>query len=193
MTCGIYLIRHVESGLGYVGQSVAIEARLLVHARGKCRMRLGRSIAKYGWPAFRVEVLELCDRTSLNSREAHWIAALGTMSPGGFNLTSGGGQAGKWSPESLAKKSAASRARSPESFERSAEFHRGRRRSEETLRKLREVNLRVDRSAVSEETRRRLSAATSSPTAERRAQLSKQATEQWARWRAARKNGQPVA
>lgn len=103
--CGIYLITHVATGRKYVGQSIDIHKRWQVHARGKCQMHLGRSIAAHGWDAFTKEVIEICERPLLNDAEAKWVAFHECVSPDGFNLTYGGKQH-TLSAESKAKMSA---------------------------------------------------------------------------------------
>ena len=52
------------------------------------------------------EVVEECPDAMLNDREQHWIRELGTLSPHGYNLTTGG-DAFEFSEESKAKISAA--------------------------------------------------------------------------------------
>ena len=89
--CGIYLITHRESGKRYVGQSIRIDHRQREHASGKTGAGiLTHAIAKHGWSAFDFEVLQICVRDQLNEAEIHWIAALGTLHPNGYNLTTGG-------------------------------------------------------------------------------------------------------
>ncbi len=100
--CGIYLITHTATGRKYVGQSVDIKLRWSQHAKGKCKMRLGQTIAKHGWKAFSTSILELCDRDELNQAESKWIEIHNCISPHGFNLTAGGG-AYKLSDESCKK------------------------------------------------------------------------------------------
>ena len=60
---------------------------------------------KYGVDAFSFQILEECKREELNEKEIYWIAELGTLSPGGYNLTSGGGQGTSYSDETKAKMS----------------------------------------------------------------------------------------
>lgn len=91
MTCGIYLITHVASGRGYVGQSRDIERRWKEHgATDKPRSHLEKALRCYGRDAFRFEVLEVCPPEELDARERDLIASLGTLSPRGFNREPGG-------------------------------------------------------------------------------------------------------
>ena len=90
--CGIYLIRHVESGRCYVGQSIDIEARLVGLATRRNRHHLSKMIAELGWSAFATEVLEQCPREALDASERKWIAELETIEPAGLNRATGGVQ-----------------------------------------------------------------------------------------------------
>lgn len=88
---GIYLLTHAATGRRYVGQSKNIDKRWLEHATGKSGSGvLEKAIAKYGWLAFTAEVLELCEKAEMNLAEQKWIEHYGSLSPGGFNLTTGG-------------------------------------------------------------------------------------------------------
>lgn len=90
--CGIYCLTHRVSGKLYVGQSRDIEGRWRSHARATGGLGIAGAIAKYGWSEFDALVLELCPIELLNERERHWVETLGSLSPGGYNLTTGGNQ-----------------------------------------------------------------------------------------------------
>ena len=90
--CGIYLLTHIETGRKYVGQSVDINKRWQVHARGRSDTHLGRAISIYGWHSFSKEVISICEKDQLNDSESKFVLLHGCMSPNGFNLTTGGGQ-----------------------------------------------------------------------------------------------------
>lgn len=94
MTCGIYLITHIASGRGYVGQSVDIESRFRDHLSGRGSVKLSRALRKYGPEAFEFRILLVCDREELNYHEAAFVQQLNTLHPYGFNLIGGGGQPG---------------------------------------------------------------------------------------------------
>jgi len=66
---------------------------------------LKNAITKYGTENMKFEVVEECSDAMLNDREQHWIRELGTLSPHGYNLTTGG-DACELSEESKAKMSA---------------------------------------------------------------------------------------
>lgn len=90
--CGIYRITHKESGKSYVGLSVDIYARWKQHksfARTGRKSAIYSALSKYGVDAFTFDVIEECDKNSLEERERHWIAELNTVE-NGYNLTFGG-------------------------------------------------------------------------------------------------------
>lgn len=51
---------------------------------------LKNAITKYGAENMTFEVIEECSDEFLNDQEHHWIRELGTLSPHGYNLTTGG-------------------------------------------------------------------------------------------------------
>lgn len=89
-TCGIYVITHIESGRQYCGQSVDCFERFKQHSTPKKNSKgIKGSITEFGICAFEFRILEICSQEELNEREAWWIAQLGTLSPGGYNLNRG--------------------------------------------------------------------------------------------------------
>lgn len=104
---GIYLLTHIESGRKYVGQSVDIQKRWAMHARGHKKTKLGAAVIKYGWSAFAPTVIEVCEASCLNIAEMKWIQHHACVSPLGFNLTTGGSRQTKYSDETKAKIGAA--------------------------------------------------------------------------------------
>lgn len=99
---GIYLITHRASGKRYVGQSVNIRGRWAEH-RSSNGSKLAAALKKHGPDAFTFEIVEPCPREELNDREAFYVWAFDCVSPKGYNLTTGGGQALKFSEEARAK------------------------------------------------------------------------------------------
>ncbi len=90
--CGIYVITHKDTGKQYCGQSIDCFERFKQHTTPKKNSTgIKGAIMKYGVDAFSFQILEECKRELLNEREIYWIAELGTLSPGGYNLNSGGG------------------------------------------------------------------------------------------------------
>lgn len=94
----IYLITNIVNGKKYVGQTVrAIAKRFVEHCRlqGKCRA-LESAIGKYGVASFKIELLAIAsDQKQLDELEAEYISSIGSMTPAGYNLISGGGGGGK--------------------------------------------------------------------------------------------------
>jgi hypothetical protein len=105
----IYCIEHVATGKKYVGQThthrknhgryrpFGAEARFRTHvSEATCNTKhksghlLGIDIRQYGKDGFKCSTLELCNVDDLNELECKWIRQLGTMYPGGYNLTEGG-------------------------------------------------------------------------------------------------------
>lgn len=106
--CGIYCITHTESGKQYVGLSADCFERWKQHTTPKKGAGgIKGAIMKWGVDAFSFQILEECKKEELNEREIYWIAQLGTLSPSGYNLTSGGNAPTTRSEESKAKQSAA--------------------------------------------------------------------------------------
>lgn len=94
--CGIYKIENLVNGKCYIGQSIDVKRRWRSHR--SCAFNpvnknydcpLYRAIRKYGLNNFSFEVLEECDRDSLNKRETCWIKAFNSMN-NGYNLDEGG-------------------------------------------------------------------------------------------------------
>jgi group I intron endonuclease len=130
--CGIYCFTHIESGRQYCGQSVDCAERFKQHTTPKKGAAgIKGAIMKYGVDAFSFQILEECKREELNEREVWWIAQLGTLSPGGYNQTSGGGQGTSISDETKERLSAAlkGRAKSEETRAKMSEAHKGKKHS----------------------------------------------------------------
>jgi group I intron endonuclease len=96
----IYRIDCAETGLSYVGQTILpLEERWRAHVdyagwvirhRPEKDTHFARAIRKYGRDAFVPCVIEETMEASLDEREIHWIAELGTFR-NGYNSTEGGG------------------------------------------------------------------------------------------------------
>jgi len=95
---GIYCITF-ENGKSYVGLAkYSIDKRIKGHLsmwkkKNRKNNALYPAMDKY---VFTVKVLENCELNQLCEREIFWIKELNTMSPNGYNLTSGGDYG--WSP-----------------------------------------------------------------------------------------------
>lgn len=64
---------------------------------GRC-YALNQAMAKYGTDKFQTQLLEECPIYMLDDLETLYISEFGTLSPNGYNLTTGG-NAGKWTSE----------------------------------------------------------------------------------------------
>ncbi len=101
----------------YIGVTVTTKAvRWYKHCHDAKRggtSPLSRAIRKYGREAFDVEVLYECSSVEeMMVCEKALVAAHGTMTPNGYNLTSGGdGWAGRRGPETIARMRVAQRKR----------------------------------------------------------------------------------
>jgi group I intron endonuclease len=138
-TTGIYGIAHIATGRQYVGQSVDCFERFKQHSTPKKNSAgIKGAIMKYGVDAFSFVILEECSKEKLNEREVWWIAELGTLSPGGYNLTSGGGQGTVVSEETRAKASASLKGKtlSPETRAKISAAQKGKTLSPEHCEKI---------------------------------------------------------
>ena len=107
---GIYVVTHRTTGKRYVGQSVSIATRWKDHLSGQGNSpKLAAALRKHGPDAFGFEIVELCAREELNDRECFYIWGFDCLSPKGYNLTSGGGQAQCYTTEARAKLSSSLR------------------------------------------------------------------------------------
>lgn len=89
----IYKITNVQTGKMYVGQTKKLlNDRFESHvaAARTCDTYLYRACAKYGISNFSIEVIECVSDDELDAREQHWIDALNTLAPFGYNMTIGG-------------------------------------------------------------------------------------------------------
>ncbi|MFY7925565.1 MAG: GIY-YIG nuclease family protein [Aquidulcibacter sp.] len=107
----IYAIKYEPTGrICYVGQTRnKPQARWRQHKRALSQP-IGEFMQLMGVEAFTFEVLETTTLATLNEREKYWIAAYGTLHPGGFNMIEGGTSSGR-SARTKAKMAAANAAR----------------------------------------------------------------------------------
>lgn len=99
----IYLVRHLDTGVLYVGQTVqTIERRWDYHQqqarqRGgvKNEQSLHQAIRAHGAKAFEIRPIDQgISKIDLGARERYWIKKLETMVPDGFNILEGGESGG---------------------------------------------------------------------------------------------------
>lgn len=108
-SCGIYRITNKVTGKSYVGQARNAFSRWYEHLyrsfeleRTDYETPLHLAFRKYGISSFSFEILEVCSREELNSKEIAWIEKLNTLAPNGYNLCVGGHQ--KWEVHMCARK-----------------------------------------------------------------------------------------
>jgi group I intron endonuclease len=114
----IYLAWNTTTGMGYVGQTKSTLSRRITSHRGffkaskaTCRA-FKAAVDEHGWDAFVwAELATAGDPIELNHLEKHYIALIGTLSPLGYNLTTGGTKGAAWAAETSAKLSEAQAAR----------------------------------------------------------------------------------
>ncbi len=86
----IYLTTNLLNGMRYVGKCAETTSRRQGYMGSGIYIK--RAIAKHGKQQFSKTILEdnITDGLVLCDREIHWIRTLDTISPNGYNLTSGG-------------------------------------------------------------------------------------------------------
>lgn len=99
----VYVVTCTVNGKQYVGQTTqTLAKRWRGHtASSKCHhSALWNAIQKYGAASFTLATVDSgTDKGDLDAKETEWVSKLGTMAPAGYNLTSGGGSRGKYTPE----------------------------------------------------------------------------------------------
>jgi len=136
---GFIYILTSPSGKSYVGQTTRpIEERFSEHQKPSRCVAIYRAIKKHGWDNFDKSWYECVDDWDLDYHETWLIRELGTLSPGGYNLTTGG--SGGIPSEETKKKI--------------SEANTGKKHTEETKKKIRESKIG---NILSEETKKKIS------------------------------------
>jgi group I intron endonuclease len=94
----IYLMLNKINGKRYVGQTIQGERRWTKHRSDSfvgSQSAIHRAIRKYGWENFNVSVIWEGPADSLNEQESFFIREHNSLSPHGYNLTTGGQTNGK--------------------------------------------------------------------------------------------------
>lgn len=94
---GIYAITNIKNNKKYVGKSTNIQKRWYDHRSKALHPRkkdeynklLYQDIRKFGLENFYIEILEECEKESLNEREVYWIQKLDSFN-NGYNNDFGG-------------------------------------------------------------------------------------------------------
>lgn len=87
--CCVYKLTNTITGKFYVGSTVNFKSRMHYHRSSHDRnpnKELGGDIEKYGWSAFRAEILEVCTRDNVRERERFYIDSLNAVELG-YNQT----------------------------------------------------------------------------------------------------------
>ena len=117
----VYLIENTVSGKKYVGVTSGTAGdRWRNHVwsavwdKHACPL-VARAISKYGVEAFIFSVIDTAENAEqLSNKERLWINKLGTLAPGGYNLTTGGDANFTVADEARQKMRLAAKNRSPE-------------------------------------------------------------------------------
>ena len=88
----IYCIKNTVNSKLYIGKTVGFQRRMNQHRNRQARaVAIGNAIEKYGWEQFEVRILhENVPINQLDWLERHCIWIWNTLSPDGYNLTTGG-------------------------------------------------------------------------------------------------------
>lgn len=112
---GIIYMLTSPTGKSYIGQTTrSFDIRMNEHRKhaengtGHC-YALYNAIRLYGWDSFEKRILVECPAWTLNTYETEFIKTCGTLSPGGYNLDTGGGVNRKLSDETRARMSYAAK------------------------------------------------------------------------------------
>jgi group I intron endonuclease len=87
----IYRLTNTTNGMKYIGKTVQYRQRMGAHKNSKNKHYVSRAIRKYGWDAFKQEILiDDVPEEDLDNLEISYIEVENTMVPNGYNLTRGG-------------------------------------------------------------------------------------------------------
>lgn len=164
----VYVITCTVNGKQYVGQTTRGAGKRWKEHQINARhhhSHFHHSLKLYGASNFTMGVVDRADTfEELNEKERHWISILGTLTPNGFNLTTGGDTVcGKQhSLETRGRIATAARNRAPrqqstETKEKIGQAHTGMTRSPEARSRMSDAV--KNRPPVSPETRAKMSAA----------------------------------
>jgi group I intron endonuclease len=160
---GIYYWKNNLNGKGYIGQTLNLKKRLNVYLHGHFKQQRAfyAAVQKHGLENFTCyKVMDCCPfKIALNYWEAFWVKEMDTLSPAGYNLTSGGDSAYSFSSDTRRKLSESKRGRviSDEHRRKISEAKLGKVLSAEHRRKISEASRGRVRSPFSVETRRKMS------------------------------------
>ena len=111
---GIYILQNKINGKYYIGQSVNLQQRLRCHYNSSGNQLISKAIKKHGWNQFDV-TLWCVPIDRLDITEQFFIHCYNSLSPGGYNLDSGG-SANKFLSEETKAKISATRNATPGNY-----------------------------------------------------------------------------
>jgi group I intron endonuclease len=93
--CGIYCFENLVNGKKYIGKSIDIEKRQIVHLSNLRRnlsnnKYLQNSWNKYGENNFKFYILKILPNNEIDEMEKYYIKKLKSKYPNGYNMTDGG-------------------------------------------------------------------------------------------------------
>ncbi|MFA5767846.1 MAG: GIY-YIG nuclease family protein [Candidatus Paceibacterota bacterium] len=88
---GVYGFRNKETNKWYVGQSLNIPDRWSRYRKLRCKSQRKwyNALVKYGYDGFEATILEQCDASQLDEREAFWVKEKDSVK-NGYNIREGG-------------------------------------------------------------------------------------------------------
>lgn len=143
---GIYTIINLQNGKQYIGQSNDVKVRLNAHKRalnnGKhTNPHLQAAWNMYGEKSFTFTILEKCLKKELNDREIYWIEYYGGCNSKKLYNQRAGGERGEMAEEAIQKMRVP---HSPERIEARAKKLRGKKRDDETKKRMKAAQNRPD-------------------------------------------------
>ena len=83
----VYRLTNIVNNKKYIGETVNFTRRMSEHKRRKKYSPLGKAIQKYGWNAFKPEiVIDGITEEDLRNLEDYYIDAENTLIPNGYNV-----------------------------------------------------------------------------------------------------------
>ena len=88
----VYRITNTVNSKKYIGQSVDFKSRMKNHKTKKLTSPISQAIQKYGWDAFKVEIIiDDVPEEDLENLEDSYIDVENTLVPNGYNIQKKGG------------------------------------------------------------------------------------------------------